>query len=456
MSILRVPKRATATTLMLVFLLPGIAVFALTPQEERSQLEQELQQLEQQIQQYEQDITKTQQEKQSLQNQISIIKKQIAKVNLQIAQSNRLIGDLKVQIADTSSSIDKTGREIEDKKAQLGEILQRIYEEDQKTALEILLTGSDLSAFFENLVALDSLNERSRALLLDIQDLNAYLQDQKVSLETDKQEEENFVKIQILQRQQNQTAKAEQERLLQQTQGKEAEYQKQLINTRQRAQEIRNRIFEIVGVPDAPTFGEALAIAQEVSARTGVRAALLLAVLTQESNLGKNVGQCYMTDPTTGSGVSIRTGKATRNVMKPSRDVQPFLRITAELGRDFAKTPVSCPIPSVGGYGGAMGPAQFIPSTWALYEKRLKDMLGRPGDPWNIKDAFMAAAVLLADSGAAKQTYTAEWRAAMIYFSGSTNTRYRFYGDSVMAIAKGYEDDIKTLAAGVGKDLASR
>ena len=455
------PKRFGLLVLSGIWILSAIwltgfalQTFAATPQEERSQLEKELRDLEQQIQQYEQDITKTQQEKKTLQNQITIIKKQISRVNLQVAQSNKLIGDLKVQIADTSSSIDKTGREIEEKRTRLGEILQRIYEEDQKTALEILLTGSDLSEFFENLAALDSLNTRSQALLLDIQDLNVYLRDQKVSLETDKQEEENFVKIQILQRQQNQAAKAEQERLLKQTQGKEAEYQKQLANTRLRAQEIRSRIFEIVGVPAAPTFGEALAIAQEVSARTGVRAALLLAVLTQESNLGKNVGQCYLTDTRTGSGISVRTGKATRNVMKPSRDVQPFLRITGGLGRDPAKTPVSCPIASVGGYGGAMGPAQFIPSTWALYEQKLKDIFGRAGDPWNIKDAFMAAAVLLADSGAAKQTYTAEWRAAMIYFSGSTNTRYRFYGDSVMAIAKGYEDDIRALAAGTGKDLA--
>ncbi|MDO8655047.1 MAG: hypothetical protein Q7R48_01305, partial [bacterium] len=210
MSILRFPRQAIGVSLMLVFLLPAIGVFAATPQEERSQLESELQQLEQQIQQYEQDITKTQQEKQTLQNQISIIKKQIAKVDLQIAQSNKLIKDLKVQIVDTTSSIDKTGRDIGDKKAQLGDILQRIYEEDQKTALEILLTGSDLSEFFENLVALDSLNERSRALLLDIQDLNVYLKGQKVSLETDKEDEESFVKIQVLQRQQNQAAKAEQ------------------------------------------------------------------------------------------------------------------------------------------------------------------------------------------------------------------------------------------------------
>ena len=209
---------------MLAVLLPFVGVFAVSPAEERSQLERELQELESQIQRYEQDITKTQQEKKTLQNQIAIVKKQISKLDLQISQSNKIIGDLKVQIVDTTFSIDKTSRDVEEKKQQLGEILQRIYEEDQKTVLEILMTGSDLSEFFENLVALDSLNTKNRDLLLDIQDLNVYLQDQKVSLETDKQEEENFVKLQILQRQQSQAAKAEQEVLLQQTQGKEAEY----------------------------------------------------------------------------------------------------------------------------------------------------------------------------------------------------------------------------------------
>ncbi len=70
-------------------------------------------------------------------------------------------------------------------------------------------------------MALDSLNERSRALLLDIQDLNVYLKGQKVSLETDKEDEESFVKIQVLQRQQNQAADSEQDRGLQETQGKD-------------------------------------------------------------------------------------------------------------------------------------------------------------------------------------------------------------------------------------------
>ncbi|MDO8639328.1 MAG: hypothetical protein Q7R53_00245, partial [bacterium] len=97
------------------------------------------------------------------------------------------------------------------------------------------------------------------------------------------------------------------------------------------------------------------------------------------------------------------------------------------------------------GYGGAMGPGQFIPSTWVSYRDRVKETTGKAGDPWNIKDSFLAAGFYLADYGAKNQTYNSEWKAAMIYFSGSTNSKYKFYGDSVMGIASRYENDIKAI-----------
>jgi len=97
------------------------------------------------------------------------------------------------------------------------------------------------------------------------------------------------------------------------------------------------------------------------------------------------------------------------------------------------------------GYGGAMGPGQFIPSTWNLYAPRLQALLGRPGNPWNISDAFLATALYVSDYGATSQTYDGEWKAAMIYFAGTVNTKYRFYGDNVMAIASGYADDIAAI-----------
>ncbi len=441
---MRRPFSSVSSLLIIsVFLLGGVSPsFALTSQEEKSSLEQELQQLEEQIARYEQDITKTQKEKATLQNQISILKTKIKKLDAQISQSNRLIKDLKVQITDTTVSITKTEEDINLKKEELAALLQRTYEEDQKPLLEILVQTSSLSEFFDNLAALESLNSKNQELLLNIQDLSAYLQEQKISLEGDKEEEESFVKIQILQRAQSQSVQKEQEKLFEVTRGKESEYQKLLADTKKRAQEIRNRIFELIGVPEAPTFGEALDIAKTVSAQTGIRPALLLAVLTQESNLGKNVGQCYVKDLQTGSGVRV-TGASISKVMSPKRDIPKFLVIVQELGRDPVSTPVSCPIPSVGGWGGAMGPSQFIPSTWAIYQQKLHDISGRAVDPWNIKDAFLAAGVYLKDLGGT----TNEFRAVMQYFSGPSWTKYEeFYGRSVLSIATGYENDIKTLA----------
>ena len=99
------------------------------------------------------------------------------------------------------------------------------------------------------------------------------------------------------------------------------------------------------------------------------------------------------------------------------------------------------------GWGGAMGPAQFIPSTWAAYRDRISAITGKTDDPWDIKDAFLAAGLYLSDYGAAKRTEDGEWKAAMIYFSGSTNVRYRFYGDQALATAKQYEQDIQALKA---------
>ncbi|MCH7828263.1 lytic murein transglycosylase [Patescibacteria group bacterium] len=441
-------KQLIGILMLAAFLLPSLFVYALTPAQEREQLEAELKALEEEIGAIEGDITKTQQEKKTLQNEISILRNKIRKLDLQIVQSNKIIGDLRGQITDTTFSISRTEEDIEVKRAQLAELLQRLYQEDQRTMVEIVLTGPTLSDFFNNLAALQSLQDRNKELLESTIDLSSYLKGQKGKLETEKSEEENFVKIQILQKQESQYLTGQNQQLLEVTKGKESEYQKLLADRQQQASAIRSRIFELIGVPEAPTFGEAVQIAEAVTQLTKVRAPFLLAVLTQESNIGKNVGQCYLKDTQTGNGETVN-GTFVRRVMKPTRDVKPFLEITQELGRDPFNTAVSCPIPSVGGYGGAMGPAQFIPSTWLAYKDEIAQLKGSPADPWNIRDAFLASAVYLADVGATRQTFEYEWCAAVSYFSGNCSSRnqirYEFYGDNVMAITRRYEQDIAAL-----------
>ena len=172
-------SRCLIAVFALTFSLFGSGLAQLSPQEERSALEEELKQLEAQITQYETDITKTQQEKKTLQNQISILKNKINKLNLQIQQSNLMIKDMSLQITDTEKSIVSTTLKIEDSKQKLADNLLMIYQEDQKSGVEILLFSDELSDFFNNLAALENLNVKSEELLQNIKDLKTNLESQK-------------------------------------------------------------------------------------------------------------------------------------------------------------------------------------------------------------------------------------------------------------------------------------
>lgn len=388
----------------------------------------------------EKDLSKTRAQKITLQNKVYSLKKEIEQLNIQINQGNLVVHDLKIQINDTQNSIEQTSKRIEEVKGQIEEILRDIYEKDQKTNLEILLSENKISDFFNDILELEVLSERNKELLKDIKQLKSYLSQQKESLSEEKERLERQLVVQTLQKQQSEQDKKEKEELLRKTQGSEKKYQAYLRETQEKAAKIRERIFELIGVSKAPTFGEAVEIAKYVEKITGIRPAFLLAILTQESNIGRNVGQCYLTNPQTGAGKRVSSGAYVKNVMNPTRDVPYFLSITKKLGRDPYNTLVSCPLKY--GWGGAMGPAQFIPSTWAKVSLEAKPILGRDPDPWDIKDSFLVAGLYLRDLGGTKN----EWRAAMRYFSGSSWSKYEeFYGNSVMRLAKKYQQDIETI-----------
>lgn len=397
-----------------------------------------------------QDLSKTQQQKNTLQNQITSLKKKISGLEAQINQGTLMVKDLNVQISDTQVSIDKTGIKIDDTRSKIADILQSVYQEDKKDPVIVLLEGN-LSDFFSNLVYLENLNSKVSDLLESSRNLQDYLQNQKDKQEGEKTQLQKTIQLQSLQKQQNQQNQQQQAALLKLTEAQYQQQQASKADADKKAAAIKNRIFDLLGISNAPNFEQAVSIAKYVQSQTGVRAALVLAILTQESNLGKNVGQCYLKDSSTGTGVKIKTGVTSPKTMSPTRDVPIFLTITQSLGLDPYKTPVSCVIYYNGspyGWGGAMGPAQFIPSTWINlgYDKKITAITGKTANPWNIQDAFLATGLLMRDNGAASGGSNAEFNAAMKYYCGGSCTSYdRFYGNSVISIANQYEADIKTI-----------
>ena len=425
---------------------PLVFVQAQTTGEEkaaaRQALEQELAEIEQQIKAYEQQLKVIKGEKNTLQNKIRQLKNKQAALNLQIQATNLKISDLERKITATLSDIEQNETMIAALKGQLAEYIRLMDQRDNFPFYYTFLLGGKLSDVMVDVEAYMQVSEGLQILMKEFKATKAQLEAQVAALAEQQDDNKNLLSLTLLQQQTLVNSVSEQNTLLTKTKGRETEYQKEIANNKQRAIEIRSRIYQLLGVSQNITFGQAVEIATWVSQQTGVRVAFLLAVLTQESNLGKNVGTCNRPgDP---------PEKSWRVIMKPERDQEPFLAITKELGMNPDETPVSCPMRNKDGsqlgWGGAMGPAQFIPSTWQGYKARVSAFTGNsPANPWDIRDAFVAAAILLKANGA-DGTKTGEWKAAMRYFSGGTNPAYSFYGDSVAELAEGYADDIATLA----------
>jgi len=385
--------------------------------------------------QYEEDIERTEQEKRNLANQIATLENRMNQLDQQIQQSEMRIRQLGFEISDTQESIRRMNERIEDYQEKLAELLKVVNREDKRSTLEVLIEEDDLSGFFNHLTSLEILSSESQSILDEIREMRNSLETEEERLARERQEARKTAEEQALQKAESQAARQEHAQLYDMT---EEEYQRQMDQKEfieERAEEIMNRRLALVGLPDAevPSFGEALEVAEWAQELTGIRPAFLLAIITQESALGRNVGECYLTDASTGAGQRINGGGHVSNLMatppaSSRNDPEKFLKITDILGLDPYSTPVSCPFQV--GYGGAMGPAQFIPTTWWNQREDIKSKLGREPDPWKLQDSFLASATYLSNLGGNYNERTA----ALRYYAGGNwnDPRHSFYGDQVV------------------------
>lgn len=437
-------KRAAVLLLVIIVLLPSSGVVsAESDADRRARIETELQNVERQILTQQRIVEDKQVERRSLERDMAIIESEITQAQLGIQARSASIEQLSDQIGEKEIVLDVLAEKSAKQQDSLADLVRKSALIEDYSLVEVMLSQESFSDFFTDVATFETLKASLNESLVVLHTIRRDTVEQREQLSGKQETEAEMQRIQEIEKGQIEAKEREKDQILTVTKGEEAEYQALLSSQKKTAAQLRSQLFDLLGGGGGIPFPQAVELAKYASGVTGIDAALILAILEQETNLGSNLGGCVFTDST-----------SARPVMHPTRDEPVFLAIAEILGFNPATRTVSCPIVRNGtrvGWGGAMGPSQFIPSTWAAYGGIVNDGIGgfmydrssdairaiNGGDianPFNNRDAFLATALLLRDNGA-RGTYDSDRTAALRYYAGwggANNPANAFYGNQVM------------------------
>lgn len=426
---------------LFVILIGGISARAATDlaPEKRSQLEQQLKALENEANALDKNLQQVSGEKQTLASELKQIATEVKRRELEIKRLGLVIKKTEIEIKNKSVSIALLSKKINKSHSALASSLFVLYTYDQDTILTILLKNKSISEFFGSLHGLEKVRTNIQSTLVASREERVLYESEKSELQSFEGEQQELKGLQEVERRFLAEKRKEKDELLRLTKGKEALFQELLKSKKRDIALLKTQLFylEKTGI----TAESAIQFADLAAKRAGIRTAFLLALLEVETgkqfedgviSVGTNLGtgnwkkdlyDCYM-----------RLGK--RSAAEAEK--RAFFSITGKLNLDPDIMPVSRR-PNYG-CGGAMGPAQFLPSTWLRFESRVAELTGHnPPSPWNVEDAFTASAVFLAAAGADSQTQAGEIAAAKTYISGHANcTKYicRTYANRIISLAR--------------------
>ncbi len=409
---------------------------------ERAALEKELKDLEEESAKIQKELEGKKGERKGLEGELSLINSKISQSKNKIKQTSTTIKKLGVDIVVKEDKIKTLGQRINKNIEYISDSLSQMRKMDDIRAVVAFSKDETFSEVFKDLGSYKAVQARLSENMDGLKTNKKFVEVEKEILLDKKDETEALKRKQEQDKKEEEGRSHEKKQLISLTKQQEKDYEKVLAEKKKKAGEIKTRLFSFAGGSTAAIpFGTAVTHAEMAEKNTGVPAAFVLAILTQESALGANVGRCYLTNSQTGAGVNIKSGQSYTNVMKPTRDVPPFLDIVSVMGGDPYKTAISCPIAGVAGWGGAMGPAQFIASTWKTVSSRVAGITGT-SNPWNARDSIVGSATYLSDLNASS-SYLSQIKAACRYYgSGGSNCSY---GRQVMSRVVKIQADIDYL-----------
>lgn len=425
--------------------IPGIARAGIA--EDIAARQRQIEELQRQIEQYQTQAETAGQQSKTLQAEIARLNGRIGQLNAQIEQLEASIDQTGLEIRQTGEKISEAERKLALHREALSQYLQETNRTDQESLAQILLQHDSLSDFFSYVHNVQRTQDNLRLAIRSISELQEALDRERDDLEGKKDDLERLKSLQEVQKRDLAGTKGGKDKLLKQTKGQEAKFQQLVQKTQQDLARLREQIsFLLQG---GITVEDAVKYAQLAAIGAGIRPAFLLALLEVESRLGKNVGTgnwkddmylCYLRL----ADIAKTADRKAYYRRRAETEKNAFMAVIGKLG--LAPDTVKVSREPSYGCGGAMGPAQFIPSTWLGYESEVIRLTGHnPVSPWNFQDAFTASAIKLARSGATSKDRTGEIRAAKTYISGNPICS--------TATCNSYANTILQKAAQIAQDL---
>lgn len=355
-------------------------------------------------------------------DQLAYVSEQLQTAELQYDQTllnitvlNQDINDSEKEIADLKAATEQT-------KQRLRSSLRDLYQHEQASLLDVMLGSTTLSELMAERRAYHEIQQRALLSVDELQQRQVAVTEHLAALDQQQEQLQQLKEVQAYQQadlDQQQDAKDEFLRLKQQQQ---AHYTRDVAETKQTRVEIEQQLFSLRGLGVELALNDAFQAARFASSLTHIRPALLLGIVKVETNVGESIGSGHFPD----------------DMHPASRDA--FLQLTSQFKLNPATTPISRRPSSYQGWGGAIGPGQFMPDTWLRLIPRLSQLISKPiPDPFALPDVLVAIGLMMADRGAANPAMEVE--AVARYLAGPNWQYHLWYSARVLAVAAEYEKE---------------
>lgn len=230
-----------------LFILSGCFAGAATSADLQSQIDDKARQIEtlkEEIKQYEQSLTKTAGQAKTLQNELNALTTSKKKLEKELSLTEASLVRTGAAITKISSEINATEESIQIQKQYLGEVIRDLYREEETNMIEVALSSKDLGYVSSYLAHTETLASRLKTSIANLTESEQRLAEQKED-HLDKKTELSKLKVNLTTKKRavSDTANLK-DKLLTDTKGQEANYQKILEEKRALQIQFENELFQ--------------------------------------------------------------------------------------------------------------------------------------------------------------------------------------------------------------------